>query len=63
LDEFQGDHNVVALSGLNPPPAHRNIIETASIDGVEVETAHYRGAVYQAVMRYTAQDANMSSVS
>ncbi|MBY0297489.1 MAG: hypothetical protein K2X71_15860, partial [Methylobacterium sp.] len=51
LNEYQDRHNVVVLSALNPPPAHFHFLEGYSISGEEVRTAHYRTAVYQAVMR------------
>ncbi|BCM86483.1 hypothetical protein [Methylobacterium indicum] len=51
LNDYQGFHNVVVLSALNPPPAHFHFLESYGISGEEVRTAHYRTAVYQAVMR------------
>ena len=51
LNSFQGHHNVVVLSALNPPPAHFHFMDGQGISGEEVRTAHYRTAVYQAVMR------------
>ncbi|MGF3028089.1 hypothetical protein ACQVP2_35540, partial [Methylobacterium aquaticum] len=51
LNDYQGFHNVVVLSALNPPPAHFHFLEGYGINGEEVRTAHYRTAVYQAVMR------------
>ncbi len=51
LNSFQGFHNVVVLSALNPPPQHFHFMETYSIDGDEVRAAHYKSAVYQAIMR------------
>jgi hypothetical protein len=51
LNSYQGFHNVVVLSALNPPPIHFHFMETYSIDGDEVRAAHYKSAVYQAVMR------------
>lgn len=51
LNSFQSYHNVVVLSALNPPPAHFGFMEGYGISGEEVRTAHYRTAVYQAVMR------------
>jgi hypothetical protein len=51
LNSFQGFHNVVVLSALNPPPQHFHFMEGYSIDGDEVRAAHYKSAVYQAVMR------------
>lgn len=51
LNTYQGFHNVVVVSALNPPPQHFHFMEGYSIDGDEVRTAHYRTAVYQAVMR------------
>jgi hypothetical protein len=49
---------VVVLSALNPPPAHFVFMETRGIDGDELKTALYRGAVYQAVMRSSARNPN-----
>ncbi|WP_123834488.1 hypothetical protein [Methylobacterium currus] len=51
LNGYQGYHNVVALSALNPPLAHFGFMEGRGINGEEMRTAHYRTAVYQAVMR------------
>ena len=51
LNGYQGVHNVVVLSALNPPPVHFYFMEAQGISGEEVRTAHYRTAVYQAVMR------------
>ncbi len=51
LNQFQGFHNIVVLSALNPPPQHFRFLREFGIDGDEVRTAHYRTAVYQAVMR------------
>lgn len=51
LNTFQGVHDVVVLSALNPPPQHFGFLESYGISGDEVRTAHYRTAVYQAVMR------------
>lgn len=56
LNQFQGFHNVVVLSALNPPPAHFHFMDAQHISGDEVKTAHYRGAVYQAVMRCSARN-------
>jgi len=51
LNGYQSFHNVVVLSALNPPPSHFHFLEGHGISGDEVRTAHYRCAVYQAVMR------------
>lgn len=51
LNSYQGTHNVVVLSALNPPPAHFHFLASHGISGDEVRTGHYRTAVYQAVMR------------
>lgn len=51
LNQFQGFHNIVVISALNPPPQHFRFLAELGIDGDEVRTAHYRTAVYQAVMR------------
>ena len=52
LNGFQHAHAVVVLSALNPPPAHFRFMEDEqSIDGDAIRAAHYRTAVYQAVMR------------
>ena len=51
LNSYQGIHNVVVVSALNPPPAHFHFMEGQGISGEEIRTAHYRTAVYQAVMR------------
>ena len=51
LNQFQGFHNTVVLSALNPPPQHFRFLREFGIDSDEVRTGHYRTAVYQAVMR------------
>lgn len=51
LNDYQGIHNVVALSALNPAPSHFGFLATYGVSGDEVRTAIYRSAVYQAVMR------------
>ncbi|TFZ54482.1 hypothetical protein E4V01_25130 [Methylorubrum sp. Q1] len=51
LNSFQGYHNVVVVSALNPPPVHFHFMETRGISGEELRTGCYRTAVYQAVMR------------
>lgn len=52
LNGFQHAHAVVVLSALNPPPAHfRFMAAEQCIDGDGIRAAHYRTAVYQAVMR------------
>ncbi|MPR12948.1 hypothetical protein [Microvirga tunisiensis] len=51
LNSFQGYHNVAVISALNPPPVHFSFMESCKISGEELRTAHYRSAVYQAVMR------------
>lgn len=51
LNQYQGFHNVVVISALNPPPQHFGFLREFGIDSDEVRTAHYRTAVYQAVMR------------
>lgn len=51
LNEFQSFHNIVVLSALNAPPAHFHFMEGQGVSGEEMRTAHYRTAVYQAIMR------------
>lgn len=51
LNSFQGYHNVVVVSALNPPPAHFHFMEARGISGEELRTGGYKTAVYQAVMR------------
>ncbi|TXN17200.1 hypothetical protein FV219_00810 [Methylobacterium sp. WL122] len=51
LNSFQGFHNVVVVSALNPPPAHFQFMEGKGVSGEELRTGCYRTAVYQAVMR------------
>ncbi|WP_029031530.1 hypothetical protein [Salinarimonas rosea] len=51
LNGFQSFHNIVVLSALNAPPAHFHFMEGQGVSGEEMRTAHYRTAVYQAVMR------------
>ena len=47
---------MVVLSALNPPPVHFHFMEGLGISGDEVRTAHYRTAVYQAVMRISIRN-------
>ncbi len=56
LNSYQGYHNVVVLSALNPPPAHFGFMEGRGINGEEMRTAHYQTAVYQAVMRISIRN-------
>ena len=56
LNSFQHLHQVVVLSALNPPPTHFAFMETRGVNGEEVRTAHYRTAVYQAVMRISIRN-------
>lgn len=56
LNSFQHLHNVVVLSALNPPPAHFHFMETRGVDAEALRTAHYRSAVYQAVMRISVRN-------
>jgi hypothetical protein len=58
LNSYQHFHNVVVLSALNPPPMHFHFMETYSISGDEVRAAHYKSAVYQAVMRCSIRNPN-----
>jgi hypothetical protein len=51
LNSFQGYHNVVVLSALNPPPAHFHFMGARGVSDEELRTGCYRTAVYQAVMR------------
>lgn len=51
LNSFQHIHHVVVISALNPPPDHFRFMEGRCVSGAEMKTAHYRTAVYQAVMR------------
>jgi hypothetical protein len=50
-NDFQHFHNVVVLSALNPPPTHFAFMDSLGVSGDALKTAHYRSAVYQAVMR------------
>lgn len=58
LNDFQQFHNVVVLSALNPPPTHFSFMDTLGISGEALKTAHYRSAVYQAVMRGSIRNPN-----
>lgn len=65
LNTFQGYHNVVVFSALNPPPVHFHFMEARGISGEELRTGCYRTAVYQAVMRCSIRnpaDANPKRV-
>jgi hypothetical protein len=50
-NDYQGVHNTVVLSALNPTPAHFAFLESYGVSSDEVRTSLYRSAVYQAVMR------------
>lgn len=50
-NDFQQFHNVVVLSALNAPPTHFTFMETLGVSSDALKTAHYRSAVYQAMMR------------
>ena len=56
LNGFQHIHNVVVLSALNAPPAHFSFMEARGIDAEALRRAHYRTAVYQAVMRISIRN-------
>lgn len=58
LNDFQQFHNAVVLSALNPPPTHFSFMETLGVSGEALKTAHYRSAVYQAVMRSSIRNPN-----
>jgi hypothetical protein len=51
LNSYQGLPQRGGALGLNPPPQHFHFMESYSIDGDEVRAAHYKSAVYQAVVR------------
>lgn len=66
LNSFQNLHHVVAISALNPPPAHFRFMETRGIDARALRTSHYRSAVYQAAMRISIRnpgDRNPKSIT
>ncbi len=50
-NDFQQFHNVVVFSALNAPPTHFAFMDTLGVSSDALKTAHYRSAVYQAVMR------------
>lgn len=56
LNSFQHLHNVVVVSALNPSPAHFHFMEARGVDAEALRAAHYRSAVYQAVMRISVRD-------
>jgi hypothetical protein len=57
LNTYQHINHVVALSALNPTPAHFNFLkEFTDIDGDTVQTAMTRQAIYQAVCRTSIRD-------
>jgi hypothetical protein len=51
LNSFQGFHNCVVVSALNPPPAHFKFLSTLGVDGDSVRDAYYHQACYQAFLR------------
>lgn len=57
-NDFQQFHHVVVLSALNPPPTHFAFMDTLGVSGDALKTAHYRSAVYQAVMRTSIRNPN-----
>jgi hypothetical protein len=57
-NDFQQFHHVVVLSALNPPPTHFAFMDTLGVSGDALKTAHYRSAVYQAVMRSSIRNPN-----
>ncbi len=57
-NDFQQFHTVVVLSALNPPPTHFAFMDTLGVNGDALKTAHYRSAVYQAVMRSSIRNPN-----
>lgn len=56
LNGYQGIHNTVFLSALNPNPAQFAFLAEHGISSEQVRTAHYRNAVYQAYMRSSARN-------
>lgn len=66
LNGYQHLHDVVVLSALNAPPAHFHFMETRGLDAEALRCAHYRTAVYQAVMRISIRnplDAHSKSIT
>ena len=66
LNGFQHMHDVVVLSALNAPPAHFSFMEARGVDAEALRRAHYRTAVYQAVMRISIRnplDASPKSIT
>jgi len=57
-NDFQQFHNVVVMSALNAPPTHFAFMETLGVSSDALKTAHYRSAVYQAVMRTSIRNPN-----
>ncbi|MCK2056635.1 DEAD/DEAH box helicase family protein [Methylobacterium sp. 37f] len=57
LNTFQHINHVIAVSALNPTPAHFNFLkEFAGIDADIVQTAMTRQAIYQAICRTSIRD-------
>lgn len=56
LNQFQGYHNAIVLSALNPTPAHFHFLESRGANAEEVKTGLYRQAVYQAAARTSLRD-------
>ncbi len=57
-NDFQQFHNVAVLSALNPPPTHFAFMDSLGVSGDALKNAHYRSAVYQAVMRSSIRNPN-----
>jgi hypothetical protein len=59
LNIYQGIDHAVAVSALNPSPAHFAFLKRfADIDGDAVQTAMTRQAIYQAICRTSIRDVN-----
>lgn len=56
LNSYQHIHNVAIISALNAPPAHFHFMNSRGVNGEDLKTAHYRSAVYQAVMRISVRN-------
>jgi hypothetical protein len=57
LNSYQGFHNAMVLSALNPPPAYFGFVaDFIGMDSEETRTAIYRQAAFQAAARISLRD-------
>lgn len=61
LNQYQGIHNVIFLSALNPTPAHFVFLESKGISSDDLRDAMVHQTTYQSVMRCSVRNTNNSS--